>query len=275
MAHPLLDIDIDVLAEVELHLRRVGDLFAAFRDQDSGCVSYGVRMAGGDRWFVKEAVTEAGRQSLERAWAFHRAVEHPAIVPQVRRIAVGGNGGRAVVMPWRDGEVLYHCTVHGPRDRTAPDSAMARFRALPVPRVADAFEQVLSAHLAVEAAGHVAVDFYDGSLLYDFARAEVHLIDLDEYRPGPFVVEAARLPGSRRFMAPEEFERGAVIDRRTTVFTLGRAARLLLDGGDTEEAWRGRPAQLAVLARATRPDPGERFPSVREFAAAWRKAGRA
>jgi serine/threonine-protein kinase len=126
--------------------------------------------------------------------------------------------------------------------------------------------------VAVEAAGQVAVDFYDGSLLYDFTGRTVHLVDLDEYRPGPFTVESERLPGSRRFMAPEEFRRGAVIDARTTVYTLGRAVRLLLDAGDEERAWRGTPAQLDVVRRATREVPAQRFGSVREFVKAWQGA---
>lgn len=137
-----------------------------------------------------------------------------------------------------------------------------------------AFEQVLGAHLAVEDAGHVAVDFYDGAMVYDFTKDTLHLVDLGEYLPGPFVLEEERLPGSRRFMAPEEFQRGAVIDARTTVFTLGRAERLLLDAGDEERAWRGTPAQLAVLARATHADPGQRFQTVRQFITTWQAVKR-
>jgi serine/threonine-protein kinase len=147
---------------------------------------------------------------------------------------------------------------------------MARFRALPTDRVLRAFDRVLDAHLAVESAGQIAVDFYDGALLHDFEGDATHLVDLDEYRPGPFVVEEDRLPGSRRYMAPEEFVRGAVIDTRTTVFTLGRAARLLLDAGDEERAWRGTPQQLAVIELATEADPDARFANVHTFADAWR-----
>ncbi|MFF1449339.1 serine/threonine protein kinase [Streptomyces sp. NPDC058274] len=266
--HPL--IGVDEVPAVEPHLGRVGEVFTAFREQDSGSVSYGVRLLDGARWFVKEAVTARARESLERAWRFHRAVRHPAIVPQVHRIAVRGSW--AVVMPWRDGEVLYRPSTQGPHEHRSPGSAMARFRALPTASVLRAFDRVLDAHLAVAAAGHVAVDFYDGALMYDFARDVAHLVDLDEYRPGPFVLEEDRLPGSQRFMAPEEFVRGATIDARTTVFTLGRAARVLLDAGDEERAWRGTPAQLAVVERATRADPGDRFEDLHGFAAAWRAA---
>lgn len=266
--HPLLGVE--EVPAVEPYLGRVGEVFKAYREQDSGCVSYGVQLLDGARWFVKEAATEDARRSLERGWAFHRTVRHRAIVPQVHRIAVRQSW--AVVMPWRDGEVLYHPTLGGPGGRTSPDSPMARFRALPTARVLRAFDRVLDAHLAVESAGHLAVDFYDGALLYDFAGDVTHLVDLDEYRPGPFVVEGDRLPGSRRYMAPEEFVHGAVIDTRTTVFTLGRAARLLLDAGDEERAWRGTPQQLAVIARATDADPEARFENVHRFADAWRAA---
>jgi serine/threonine-protein kinase len=173
-------------------------------------------------------------------------------------------------MPWCEGEVLYHPTVRRSGGRAHPDSPMARFRALPVPDVLAVLEQVLDAHLAVERAGFVAVDFYDGCILYDFTTGQVRLCDLDEYRPGPFTVRGERLPGSTRYMAPEEFRHGAEINSRTTVFNLGRAVRLLLDAGDTESRWRGTAEQLAVVAKATESRPELRFASVHDFMTAWR-----
>lgn len=253
--HPLLDVD--EVPAVEPYLRTIGEVFRGFRKQDSGCFAFGVQLPGGARWFVKEATNERAQRSLDRAWAFHRVVRHPVIVPQLHRFAVGG-GRTAAVMPWHEGENLYTGTNR------------SRFRALPVPRILRALDRVLDAHLAVEAAGQVAVDFYDGALLYDFEGDELHLIDLDEYRPGPFVLAEDRLPGSRRFMAPEEYRRGAVIDIRTTVHVLGRTARLLLDAGGNEDAFRGTAAQLAVIERATRAEPGERFGGVRELVDEWR-----
>jgi serine/threonine-protein kinase len=267
--HPLLDV-AEVLA-VEPYLREVGEVFRAHREQDSGCVSYGVQLPDGRRWFVKEPTTDGAQRSLGRAWAFHRAVRHPAIVPQLHRFAVRG-GRTAVVMPWRHGEALYHPTLRDRGGRAQAGSPLSRFRALPVPRILRALDRILDAHVAVESAGHVAVDLYDGAFLYDFDGDEMHLIDLDEYRLGPFVLTDDRLPGSRRYMAPEEWRRGALIDTRTTVHALGRTCRLLLDAGDDERAWRGTGGQLAVVERATRADAEERFGSVRELAEAWRAA---
>ena len=51
---------------------------------------------------------------------------------------------------------------------------------------------------AIAAAGFVSCDLYDGCFLYDFARSSMRLVDLDEYRPGPFRVGPTRLPGITR-----------------------------------------------------------------------------
>lgn len=264
-SHPLLDVEaVDLL---EPYLEDVGSTFRAFRDQDSGCQSYGVAV-GDERWFVKGATTPLAASSLRRAVDVHGAVQHSAIVPLRHHFQL--RDGLALVYPWAEGEVLYHPTTHVHGGRAAPDSPMARFRRLPVADVLRALDEVLDAHLAVEQAGLVAVDLYDGCFLYDFEAHRMVLCDLDEYRLGPFILEDERLPGSRRYMAPEEFIRGSTIDFRTTVFVLGRALRLLLDAGDEERAWRGSPAQLAVIRRATADTPAHRYGSVEALTQAWR-----
>ncbi|SCF44502.1 serine/threonine protein kinase [Micromonospora purpureochromogenes] len=230
--------------------------FAIFDAQDSGCVSYGVE-ASGRRWFVKTATTAWSRRSLLRAARFHAAVRHPAIVRPEHVL-----DGPTLVYPWHDGSVLNHATTHG-SDR----SALHRFQQLPLRDVEAAIDTILDAHLAVTATGYVAVDLYDGCFLYDFHARRLRLIDLDEYRPGPFTLDTDRLPGSRRYMAPEEFVRGAVIDQRTTVYTLGRTIHHLLD---SPHGWRGSRNQQQVAVRATTTTPADRYPDVVALAAAWR-----
>ena len=73
--------------------------------------------------------------------------------------------------------------------------------------------------------------------------------------------------GSTRFMAPEEFERGALIDERTTVFTMGRTAFVCL--GDDIDGALGE-----VVRRACRQEREERYGSMEEFYAAWHQARR-
>jgi catechol 2,3-dioxygenase-like lactoylglutathione lyase family enzyme len=237
----------------------VAGAFAVFDEQDSGCRSYGVERDG-RRWFVKKAVRPEARASLTRAAALHAAVRHPAIV---RPAAVlDGTDGPTLVYPWCAGSVLNAATVHG-SDRSALD----RFRRLPVESVERALDAILDAHRAVAAAGWVAVDLYDGCFLYDFDAKRMWLIDLDEYRPGPFTLDSERLPGSRSYLAPEEFVRGSAIDERTMVHALGRTLHHLLDSA---AGWRGTDRQRAVVARATDAAPSRRHPTVDALAADWR-----
>ncbi len=253
-------------------LDAVGHRFVTIEGHDSGCTSYGVRV-GDERWFVKAAYG-ADVAQLDAAWAVHRRVRHRAIVPVIGRFDLDGERepGQAIVTPWVDGAILNDPFAPGSLPYDDPGSSLNRFRALPVEEVLAAYDEILDAHLAVAAAGLVAVDFYDGCLIYDFADRRMWLVDLDLYAP-PYTLGLDRQYGSSRFMAPEEWVRGSHIDERTTVFTLARAAcqLLCLPGGD-ETTWRGGPAQLAVLRRATRPDPEARPAGVADFVTAWRGA---
>jgi serine/threonine-protein kinase len=118
----------------------------------------------------------------------------------------------------------------------------------------------------------VAIDLYDGCLHYDFDRRRMRLVDLDEYRMGPVAVPSEGLPGSKRFRSPEELTPGATLDERSTVYTLGRVAQILLDAGDDTGEWRASRELEEVASQATAPRPGDRYASVAELAAVWRAA---
>ncbi len=237
-----------------------GLAFAMFDQQDSGCVSFGIEVAGRS-WFVKSAITRDAAASLANAVEVHERCRHRAIVSPVR---VFKEPKLTLVYPWRHGTVLNHATIAG-SDR----GALERFRHLPVDVIERAVGVVLDAHVEIAACGLVAVDFYDGCLLHDFDNDEIWLIDLDDYRPGPFVVDADRLPGSTSYMAPEEFARGAVIDERTTVFNLGRMLHHLLTSDD---GWRGTIQQRSVVEVATAMDPVQRHSSVAALFDEWTRA---
>ena len=97
------------------------------------------------------------------------------------------------------------------------------------------------------------------------------MIDLDLYRREPFINDMGRLVGSTRFMAPEELERGATIDERTTVFTMGRAVQIFVDCeiGSYVDV---RRALLDVAERACQTHPTDRWQRMADFYAAWRQA---
>ncbi|MER7996199.1 hypothetical protein ACGFJ4_10190 [Micromonospora chalcea] len=82
------------------------------------------------------------------------------------------------------------------------------------------------------------------------------LIDLDEYRRGPLVLDLGRLPGSRRYLSPQELTRGATVDDRPTAHALGRTLRHPLDGLSGWRNARSSPGPPApIRPRGTPPWP--------------------
>ena len=259
-------------------LESVGDIFAAFdaRTQDSGNVSYGV-VVDGARYFVKTAgdpsvhgslLDHAGRVAvLENAVALAYSVQHRCL-PKLLKV-VSSATGPMLVYEWVEGDLI---GVPATR-RADPGSAFQRFRALPLPEIFVAIDAIIETHLELAKRGWIACDFYDGSLIYDFAGNEVHLVDLDHYHPGPFENEMGRMLGSTRFMAPEEFTRGAVIDETTTVFTLGRMVSVFVSDGTLERAaFPGSDALHAFMCRACADNRALRFQTVAELSQAWQTA---
>ena len=174
--------------------------------------------------------------------------------------------GLTSVYEWVPGELL---GVERSR-RDDPATPFQRFRALPLCELITGLDVVFDFHRSAAELGWVAVDFYDGAMIYDFATQAMRVIDLDHYRNRPFTDEMGRIFGSTRFMASEEFELGAIIDEVTNVFTMGRVISVFLSDGTLEfTPFRGGRSLYEVMIRACRPERKERFPSMRAFHEAW------
>ena len=240
-------------------LASVGNVFARFDRQDSGNVSFGVE-ADGQRYFVKTAgppealglpQSHAERLALlANAEQLALSVAHLALTRFVGSRECGW--GRALIYEWADGEHL-----HAKREeRSNPATAWQRFLHLPLSERVDVVRALLDLHVALSAKGWVTGDFYDGCLIYDFARQRIRVFDLDHYRLGAYRNTMGRMFGSTRYMAPEEFEKGRRIDERTTVFALGRALAIFVG----ERAAR-------IVATACHEEPVYRHSSVAVLAA--------
>ena len=279
MEHPLLDVDrID--QEPDRYLHNVGDVFAVFDEeiQDSGNISYGIRTEE-ERYFVKTAgypdnpapyLSHAERVSMLRNAVHLRRGCNYHTLPTLHQV-VESPTGPLLVYEWVNGELVRTDAA----SREHPGSTFQRFRGLPSEEILSVLDQVYELHYQLAQTGWIAVDFYDGCMIYDFRQQEFHVIDLDLYRDAPFVNEMGRMFGSIRFMAPEEFELGARIDERTNVFTMGRTAAVFLSDGTLDrEPFRGSDAQYEVIRRACLDDRSERFDSMGEFYRAWRQTRR-
>ena len=259
-------------------LSRIGTVFATFgrETQGSGNISYGVQV-GDERFFCKTAGVPDEEHAtlphpdrvalLANAVRVAEDVRHPTR-PELLRV-LDSAYGPMLVYAWVDGELLRS----PPELRQDPASAERRFRRLPIPRILGCLDALFDLHERLAAAGRIAVDFYDGCLIYDFDSGQLSVVDLDNYHVGPFRNERGRMFGSTRFMAPEEFEKGARIDERTNVFTMGRSVLLYLGDGTRDPAGFFGPRDLFdVAARACEPRREERYGSMADFCQAWRTA---
>ena len=251
------------------------------RTQDSGNVSWIVDVRD-RRLFVKTAgptgepppgapvpyFDHDGRVRLLRnAVVLASSCTHEAL-PRLLNV-IETPSGPALVYEAAAGEL-----VHVRRERRAdPTTPYQRFARLPSDQLLGVFDVLIDLHVSLAAAGWVACDLYDGCLIVDFTTASLSVVDLDTYRRGPSVNDMGRMFGSSTFMAPEELELGAVIDERTTMFTLGRlvwhfGTRLT----ERAEDFCGSPALAAVVQRACQPSPARRYGDVAALARAWRDA---
>jgi serine/threonine-protein kinase len=141
-----------------------GEFFGTFDTQDSGNVSYGVRI-GERRYFVKtpgrvdapEHATRVAR--LRNAVAVATSCAHRAL--SVLDHVIESETGPLLVYDWFDGELLGVPRVR----RDDPASSFARFCALPAPAIARALTTMYELHVELAHAGWIAVDFYDGCLM--------------------------------------------------------------------------------------------------------------
>lgn len=248
-------------------LGKFGKVFKIWDDQDSGNICFGLEREG-QRLFLKFAGAPTQRAScppreaiknLRSAAEIYRQLAHDSLI--CLRWAGEIGGGYATVFDWVDAVCMGKMY---PQDRK-------RFFSLPLDALARVQEEIMAFLLHVNERGFVAVDFYDGSVLYDFARGKTVLCDIDLFLRQPCVNQMGRMWGSSRFMSPEEFTLGAPIDERTNVFLAGAMAFALL-GGETDRsqaAWRASDGLYRVALRAVSADRAQRYPSLRAMQQDW------
>ncbi len=249
------------------YLNEIGSVFKIFNLQDSGCISYGVDI-NGIKYFVKYSNQQRGIESLKRAINICSKIHHQAFPKLLNYFNT--SDGLALVYKWVAGEVLNSPEFTGEEGRNKPSSTFYRFKNLPSDDILNALNIIYDVHLQIAEKGFIAVDFYDGCIIYDFENKLINLCDFDEYHSGTFILQEKRLPGSSRFMAPEEFIRGELIEQSTNVFTLGRTALVFLSNGTTDKSfWKGPEKLLPIIEKAVSKERKNRYQTIKEFVTDW------
>jgi serine/threonine protein kinase, bacterial len=261
-------------------VEKLGTVFCVFDQQDSGNISFGVEK-NGEKRFVKYAGANTihasidsniAVQNLKQSVPLYQELKHPHLVNLLDHFET--KQGYALIFKWFAGETLHnHWEFPPPEKYEHPDSPFYRFKQLSVKKRLKSFQQILEFHVHVEKKDYVAIDFYDGSILYDFSTDRTKICDIDLYRKKPFRNLMGRMWGSSRFMSPEEFQLNEYIDERTNVFNMGCTAFCLLgsDSNHSFEHWDAGRELYEIARKAVEKDRDKRYSSVEEFYTEWKK----
>lgn len=250
-------------------LKPYGRVFRVFDQQTSGNLCFGVAGPYG-KLFIKYAGAKTIRytgkidsavMTLKNAMPLYGR-SHPALTQLL------GHGptkeGYAAIFAWQDLPVL---RAYPPDDRIRNQA-----RRLPWRQSLKMLDMIFDLHACLADDGYIAVDFWDGNVLIDFERGQAMVCDIDLYRKKPAVNDRGRMPGSSRFLSPEEYELGAALDESTTVFAMGALAFEFF--GDnfnrSRKDWVGPAALFNVAKKATEEKRSLRYPTLRAFLSAWR-----
>lgn len=250
-------------------LSEYGTVFKVYDDQDSGNICFGTEKDG-QRYFIKFAGAPTEQYTGDPADAIaklkatlpvYSELQHENLIELVEAKDIGG--GFAMVFKWASGDCM---------GRMYP-AAHRRFMQLPVDAKLTVFRDILSFFEYIASQNYVAIDFYDGSIMYDFENGKTTICDIDFFRKQPCSNDMGRMWGSSRFQAPEEFQLGAVIDEITNVYTVGATAFALFgEYNRTRDKWQLIDKLFEVATKAVSDDRSQRQQSIRQFIDEWEGA---
>lgn len=276
-------------------LKDEGEVFSVIDATGSGCICFGIERDG-ERFFYKiagaktveaEINEEESIALLKHAVKIAEDIKHPNLSGPIRTFEK--NEFFVAVYKWREGDCLFD---HWNFDKYEADKSLIkpadRFRALPTEKKLKAAGIIMDFMEHVHDCGYVAVDFYDGGIMYDFNTDTLTLCDIDLYRKRPVVNDAGEgWFGTKRLKAPEENEKAAVIDERTNILTVAAFIHDMFWDYDPENIReryeKGRfilPGKVfslgekafEVIKKATAFKPEERFGTIAEFRRAFFEA---
>lgn len=258
------------------------EVFDIFDQQDSGNISFGI-IEDGERYFIKYA----GARNLEYTGELHEAIQrlkdaekvyqdinHPLLTQFLESFQT--EQGYGLKFKWVDGECMHNHWDFTPFEKyNSPDSPFVKLRNLPLRRRVEILSRIYEFATSVEANGYVMIDFYDGSILYNFMNDELSICDIDFFRKAPIVNDIGEnFWGSSRYKAPEEYQLNAGITSATNVYMLAGLAFAFIGGRSDKsfEKWEASKPLYNICMKALKDNPSERFNQVSMFYDQWNKA---
>ena len=239
-----------------------------FDKQDSGNLCFGVQ-EGDRKLFLKMAGASTTRSRVSNKEAIDRLkstvtiyedLRHPKLISLIDHKAI--DNGYLTIFEWFEGECMGR-----------QYNYFDKFIALPVNEKLHIYNDILLFHQHVSKC-NVAIDFYDGCIMYDFSRCRTMICDIEFYHKKPYFNPIGRMWGSSQHMSPEEFQLGAVIDEKSNVFLMGATAFQLFGGGRDRsfEKWGASKDLFYIATKAINEDRKLRYLSIEEYISAWNDA---
>ena len=249
-------------------LGEYGKVFKVFDDQDSGNICFGTEKDE-QKYFIKFAGAKTAEYDGEPCDAVSRLkatvpiyenLRHKNLIEYMDSKDIGN--GFAMIFKWADGECMGRMYTESHR----------RFMSLSNDTKLKVFDDILDFMRYIAKQNFVAIDFYDGSIMYDFANQKTIICDIDFFRKSPVVNDMGRMWGSSVFMSPEEFEKGSLLDEVTNIYTLGAMAFALFGNYKRDlENWQLSKDLYNIAVKATSDDRNNRYQSVEDLIDEWNK----
>ncbi|MCH5321210.1 MAG: protein kinase [Eubacterium sp.] len=247
-------------------LSEYGKVFKVFDDQDSGNICFGTEKDG-EKYFIKFAGAKTSEyegkasEAVDRLKAtvqIYENLKHKNLIEYIESKEFGN--GFAMIFKWANGECM---------GRMYPQSHR-EFMSLPNEIKLNVFADIMDFMEYIAEQNYVAIDFYDGSIMYDNERQKTTICDIDFFRKSPTVNDMGRMWGSSLFMSPEEYEHGAELDEITNVYTLGAMAFALFGNYKRDlENWTLSKELFNVATKAVNNDRNKRQQSISDFIDDW------
>ncbi|WP_322923309.1 serine/threonine protein kinase [Paenibacillus campi] len=254
-------------ADFDFHfLSAYGKVFAVFDRQDSGYICFGVhndqrklfiKVAGAATVFSAIS-TQTAIMRLQATVSVYEDLRHPTLIAMIEHKAI--QAGYLTVFEWFEGDCMGR-----------QYDSYAKFLALPLAQKFDMYADILLFHIHANEKGYIALDFYDGCIMYDFAVGETRICDIEFYAKRPVINTMGRMWGSSRYMCPEEYQLGAEIDERSNVFLMGATAFQLFGGGTERnvDTWQANEQLFKIALRAVSVHKEDRYSSIDEYFKVW------
>ena len=253
-----------------------GKVFKVFDNSYSGAICFGVEKEG-KRYFLKfvgAKTWDATHHNIEDTIAMlkisvpkYKDLKHPLLVNQIyTEDIINGSttDGFIAVYDWFDGE---GCGYMHPE-------MQSKFLSLPNEEKLRVYNGILEFHAHVIDCGYIAIDFNNGSTLYNFDNGTFAFCDIDFYAKHSQVSGWSGIWGDPSLKSPEECRGYSVISEVSNVYTMGATAFYFFAESDkvSREKWTLSDSLYDVAKKAINKQRNLRQQTINDFITEWNTA---